>query len=138
MLLVKAKIGPSTIQGIGLFADQFISKGTRVWEFNSDLDLEITSKKLNSLPLIAKASLLKYAYLRRSSGTYILCFDDARFFNHSPTPNTRSINTRYGLVNPDIALRDIEAGEELTTDFTQFDAAAHFKLRNTKNPRTNQ
>lgn len=59
MLLVKTKIGPSTIQGIGLFADQFISKGTRVWEFNSDLDLEITFKQLNTLPPIAKASLLK-------------------------------------------------------------------------------
>lgn len=27
MLLVKTKIGPSAIHGIGLFADQFIQKG---------------------------------------------------------------------------------------------------------------
>jgi hypothetical protein len=40
-------------------------------------------------------------------------------------------------VNPDIALREIEAGEELTTDYSQFDAGAYFKLRNINKPRTN-
>jgi hypothetical protein len=35
MLLVKTTIAPSPIHGIGLFADQFIPQGTRIWEFTT-------------------------------------------------------------------------------------------------------
>jgi len=46
----------------------------------------------------------------------ILCGDDARFINHSDTPNIASDYTLdpYGA---DIAVRDIEAGEEITTGY---------------------
>lgn len=39
MLLVKTKIGPSKISGIGLFADQFIKKGTTIWKFQHSIDV---------------------------------------------------------------------------------------------------
>jgi hypothetical protein len=59
MLLVKTKIGPSAIQGIGLFADQFIAKGTHLWEFTPGLDVQITFTQLKTLSPTAKASFLK-------------------------------------------------------------------------------
>jgi SET domain-containing protein len=53
----------------------------------------------------------------------ILCFDDARFVNHSDTPNiaTDYAQDPYGL---DVALRDIEAGEEITMNYENFEERA--------------
>lgn len=42
MLLIPATPRPSTIHGIGLFADAPIPKGTVIWRFSPGLDLEIT------------------------------------------------------------------------------------------------
>ena len=38
MLLIKASARPSKINGIGLFADQEIPKGTQIWKFNQQFD----------------------------------------------------------------------------------------------------
>ena len=61
-----------------------------------------------------------YGYLDRNVKRIILCFDDARFVNHSDTPNvaTDYAQDSYGL---DVALRDIAAGEELTMDYGGFE-----------------
>ena len=42
MLYVKTKIGQSKIHGMGLFADQFIKKGTIIWKFTPGFDLKFT------------------------------------------------------------------------------------------------
>jgi uncharacterized protein len=134
MLLVKTKIAPSSIEGIGLFADEFIPSGTPIWRLQQGFDLEAAPADLQVLPAQARETFLKYAYLRPSSNTYILGFDDARFFNHSDTPNTISIDTPDGTVNADIAARDINKGEELTTDYRLFDRDAERKLTANDNP----
>ena len=68
-----------------------------------------------------------YGYLDRNMRRIILCFDDARFINHSDTPNvaTDYAQDRYGL---DVALRDIAAGEELTMDYAGFEEQSGRKL----------
>ena len=88
MLLVKTKIGQSKINSIGLFADQFIEKGTTIWKFQQGFDLRVGKDELDNLSESAKAQFLKYAYLNPDTQKYILCFDDARFFNHSDEPNS--------------------------------------------------
>jgi SET domain-containing protein len=116
MLLVKTKTHVSEIHGIGLFADQFISQGTMTWKFLEGFDLRLPKSILNELSPPAREQFLKYSYLDSSSGLYELCSDDARFFNHSETPNTGSISDVI-----DVALRDIQPGEELTCDYRTFD-----------------
>ena len=53
----------------------------------------------------------------RNMRRIILCFDDARFVNHSDTPNvaTDYAQDPYGL---DVALRDIATGEEVCWDYS--------------------
>ena len=122
MLLVKTKIGPSIINGTGIFADQFIKKGTIVWKFQPNFDLKIDTEELHKLSEPAKEQFLKYTYLDPDSRKYILCFDDARFFNHSDTPNCvdgTSPDDEEGL---SIADKNIEKGEELTCNYKTFDA----------------
>ena len=116
MLLVKTKIGLSKIHGIGLFADQFIPRGTPIWKFMPDFDLEIDENQLAKFPEIAKEYFLKYSYLDLKTKKHILCSDDARFSNHSENPNITSDKKE----EIDIAGRDISKGEELTYDYKEF------------------
>ncbi len=44
MLLVKTHLGKSKINGIGLFADEFISKGKVIWKFTPGFDFVLTKK----------------------------------------------------------------------------------------------
>ena len=47
--------------------------------------------------------------------THLLCGDDARYTNHSGTPNTRCRDDHT------YATRDIQPGEEITSDYAEFD-----------------
>jgi len=124
MLLVKTTIAPSPIHGMGLFADQFIPQGTRIWEFTPGFDLKLSSTFLENAPEPLHSWLHTHTYCSRQSHQYILCSDDARFFNHSDTPNTesREVDGEDEVIT--VAKRDIQPGEELTDDYRTFEA--HF------------
>lgn len=124
MLLVKTKIGPSKIHGIGLFADQLIIKGTTVWKFVENFDLKINKNALGNLPNQAKETILAYAYLNKNED-YVLCSDNAKFFNHSDQPN---VTAPENDDEPNLAVCDIQPGEELTQNYKSFDADFEYKL----------
>ena len=123
MLLVKTKVGPSKIHGLGFLANQFIPKGTPVWRFSPGLDLKFTEAEFQKLPELARQRIEHYYYKSLVDNTYILPFDDARFFNHSPNPNVVSIDLLDDPEGMDIASRDIQPGEELVCDCCDFDAS---------------
>lgn len=110
MLLVKTKIGPSRIQGIGLFASEFIPQGTPVWKFMPGFDLKVSKDGLDQLSQPAREIFLKHAYLNPKTNKYILCFDNARFFNHSDEPNVINADSPDDEEGTDIAVRDIRGG----------------------------
>lgn len=120
MLLVKTKIGLSKIHGIGLFTNEFVPKGRVVWKFSSDFDRRLSKQSLEKLSVSIKRQILNYCYLDQKTGEYILCSDDARFFNHSITPNTAHFyeKDKYGRT---VAVKDIKKGEEITCDYRTFD-----------------
>lgn len=62
MLFVKTKIAPSNIHGIGLFADQFISKGALVWKFTPGFDLKFTSEQILKFPDLLQLYIYKYSW----------------------------------------------------------------------------
>ncbi|MBI2444601.1 MAG: SET domain-containing protein-lysine N-methyltransferase [Candidatus Magasanikbacteria bacterium] len=130
MLLVKTKIGPSKIHGIGLFADEFIPKGKLMWRVEHDFDLEFEASQLVNLSAPSRAQFLKYSYRHPKTGKYVLPFDDARFFNHADHPNINSVypNGNNGECDVGIAAQDIMAGEELTCNYREFDADSVVKL----------
>ena len=120
MLFVPTRLGPSAIHGFGVFAAEPIAKGTPVWRFAKGLDMEFSPDIVPTLPAHVQQFFTHYGYLDRNMQRIILCFDDARFVNHSDMPNvaTDYAQDSYGL---DIALRDIAAGEELTMDYVGFE-----------------
>lgn len=127
MLLVKTKIGPSKIAGIGLFTVLFIPKGTPVWKFEKGFDLELSKTQFEKLSEPAQEQILNYCYFNPKTEKYIVCSDDARFFNHSDNPNVSSGPDDDHI---DKALRDIEVGEELTQNYKIFDGQVDTKLIN--------
>jgi len=120
MLLAKTYLDRSTIHGVGLFAAERIRKGTVVWRLNPLIDIQLSAAQLASLEGPSREQVEKYVYLDRVLGTYVLCGDDARFFNHSDHPNCHDFPDERGGTT--VAARDIDAGEELTSDYSFFDA----------------
>ena len=115
MLCIKSKIANSNISGIGLFADENIKKGTVVWKFEPSLDLLYTKKEVFNFTPEARKQFFNYAFLDTFHNKYMLCGDDARFFNHSDEPNCNDSMRDITITN-----RDIKRGEELTVDYKSF------------------
>ena len=128
MLMVKTRLAPSPIAGIGLFADQDIKKGTVTWRFMAAYDRLLSEADIGNLPEPARSNILDHAYLDATSGLFVLCADNARFMNHSDDPNTAGVHDPGSIEGYDIATRDIVAGEELTCDYRTFDAHVGVKL----------
>ncbi len=120
MLNINVSVKPSPIHGLGCFADEPIKKGTIVWQLDKRLDLHIPQAELEALPPAAQAFLHMYAYGANQDGqpVWILCGDHAKHMNHSDTPNLASCGPNQEM---DMALRDIEPGEELTCNYYEFD-----------------
>jgi hypothetical protein len=127
MLLIPTRLAPSKIHGLGVFAAAPIAGGTPVWRFEQGLDMEFAPDIAERFSEHVRAFFSRYGYLDRNLNRLILCFDDARFVNHSDTPNvgTDYVRDAYGL---DVALRDIAAGEELTMDYAGFEPQSGRKL----------
>jgi uncharacterized protein len=116
MLLVKTILDNSAIHRFGVFAEEFIPAGTKIWQFIPGLDLEITVEDLAKLPDHSQSWFRHFAYLDHRLGCHILSIDDARFINHSDKPNMGP-NFAHGRHGAGFALRDIEKGEEITLDY---------------------
>ncbi len=130
MLLVKTKVGPSAIEGVGLFADEFILKGTRYWELVPGFDHILTDEELAALPQPAREYWKHYAYKSKDIGKWILCGDNTRFMNHSAkNPAVTNYDEKKNGERVAFAARDIQPGEELTVDYRDFDEEVDFKIK---------
>ncbi len=120
MLLIKTYLDRSRIHGIGLFAGEPVPKGTLVWRLHPTIDIQLGEEAIASLAPPAREQILKYTYKDVVLGTHVLCGDDARFMNHDASPNCLDVPDPMGGTTT--AARHIAAGEELTCDYSLFDA----------------
>ncbi len=97
-------------KGYGLFAVSFIACGTITWCLDA-LDREIQPTELACYDAVYQEILLKYSF-RNRRGNYIFCWDNCRYTNHSFRANC--CLTPYEF---QIAIRDIQPGEEITDDY---------------------
>jgi uncharacterized protein len=121
MMLVKTEKRRSTIHGLGLFAAEFIPAGTPTWRFTPGLDQAIHPSSIRSLNSHNLPWFLTYAYWDIKTGLYVLCSDDARYMNHSDEPTVRGDYEEEPVFGVDIAIRDLQPGDELTCDYRTFD-----------------
>ncbi len=96
--------------GYGVFATRFIPRGTLIW-VRDDFDQTFTPEEFGHLTEPYRCILEKYSFID-ARGNLVLCWDNSRFFNHSCDANCLSAGYDF-----EIAVRDIEPGEELTDDY---------------------
>jgi uncharacterized protein len=117
MMLVETFVGPSAIEGVGVFAVERIRAGTKIWTFDRRFDIAIPRAELLAKPACVSSLMVRYAYpFHEDHDVLILESDNGRFMNHSFEPNTD--------FKPQIdafAVRDIAPGEELLCDYREFD-----------------
>jgi len=108
--------------GYGVFATRKIPKGTIAWA-RDRFDLEFRPEEVSRMDPIHVSLISKFAY-RNRDGHFILCWDFGRYFNHSF--NSNCLSTGYDF---ELAVRDIEEGEELTDDYGYLNLQSPFKAR---------
>jgi hypothetical protein len=96
--------------GYGVVATKFIPKGTITWVLDK-LDRSFNPEEIEALDAHYRDIIDTYCY-RNNKGQYVLCWDIARYVNHSFKSNC--LTTAYDF---EIAIRDIEPGEQLTDDY---------------------
>ncbi|MBP6854858.1 MAG: SET domain-containing protein [Candidatus Pacebacteria bacterium] len=121
MLLVKNKIAQSKIHGIGLFADEFIPKGTEIWRFTPGFDQKFTREQILNFPDLLQIYAYKYCWRSKKSGLYCLSSDNGKYFNHSDDPNALSEYRDNEEEVVTVAVRDIQIGEEILDNYNSFD-----------------
>jgi len=123
MLTVKASAKPSSINGIGLFADEKILKGTIMWKYDPRFDISYSPEEVKNFPTMQQEQINRYAYLSKTSGKYIYSMDDSRFTNHSSqNPNEDVVQFTDQPETCGVANRDIDIGEEILVNYRLFDA----------------
>lgn len=96
--------------GYGVVAKRLIPKGTITWVQDA-LDRVFTPQEIEAMDPMYSPILECYTF-RNNRGDYVLCWDNGRYVNHSFRPTC--ITTAYDF---ELAVRDINPGEELTDDY---------------------
>jgi uncharacterized protein len=96
--------------GYGVFATRRIPKGTITW-VRDDLDQSFDPDDIRRFSPEYQSILEKYSFVD-AAGQAVLCWDLARYLNHSCRANC--LGAGYDF---EIAIRDIEVNEELTDDY---------------------
>jgi len=121
MMMVETELRPSPIHGTGVFLAEPVKAGQLLWRFDSRIDRIYSEEEVASLPPLMQRYIETYSTWHQGLRVWILCGDNGRHFNHSDTPNTMSKGIGFG---DDIALHDLPAGTELTSDYTTICDAA--------------
>ncbi len=106
--------------GYGVVAKEFIPAGTITWALD-ELDREFTPAQVKKMDSMYQNILETYCY-RNNKGNLVLCWDYGRYVNHSFKSNC--LSTAYDF---EIAIRDINPGEELTDDYGYLNVTEPFK-----------
>lgn len=109
------------IVGHGVFATKFIPKGTITYVIDP-LEIRIpVDSPLWDHPVLGK--ILKVYSILENDGAYELSWDHAKHMNHCCHSNT--ITTGWGF---DIAVRDIQPGEQILGDYGMYNVDYDMEL----------
>lgn len=107
--------------GYGVFATTLLPKGTITY-IKDSLELEVSPTAYLLHPPAMQEVIEKYSYTDER-GYRIISWDFAKYINHCC--NCNSMSTGYGF---EIALRDIQAGEEITDEYGIFNLTETMEL----------
>ncbi|MCB0762168.1 MAG: SET domain-containing protein [Flavobacteriales bacterium] len=106
--------------GYGVIATKLIPAGTITWVLDK-LDREFSPTEFQNMEPIYQNILDTYTF-RNNSGNFVLCWDNGRYVNHSF--NSNCLTTAYDF---EIAIRDIQPGEQITDDYGYLNIISPFR-----------
>jgi hypothetical protein len=106
--------------GYGVFATRAIPRGTVIWVRDA-LDQKFSPDQVIHLGDRYKSTLERYGYIDRHGYT-ILCWDHARFMNHSCDATCLSAGYNF-----EVTVHDLAPGDELTDDYGTLNLEASFE-----------
>ena len=125
MYLIDVEIKLSPIEGKGVFTVGLIERGAVVWKYGPEYDKILSRENFEKLSEEEKEELKKVGYISPSSGMWVYPpkEDPARFTNHSMEQNNLSVTFDVAVSQEPffVANRNINAGEELTVNYAEFD-----------------
>ena len=107
--------------GLGVIATQPIPAGTIIWVRDA-LDQAIPRKRARALGPLYRQALRHFSFWE-ADGDLVLCWDHARFVNHSFEANCLG----GGFDHFELAVRDIAPGDSITDDYATFGYASAFE-----------
>jgi hypothetical protein len=117
MLLIDTYVGPSAIEGVGVFAAEFVRAGQLIYRFEPGFDRLISPAELAAMPEPIRLFVDRYTYPHPADHTLlVLDADNGRHMNHSLDPNTDFADAVYGR-----AIKDIAPGEEILCNYAEFE-----------------
>ena len=117
MLTVSTYVAPSAIEGLGVFAGEFIERGRLMWSLNPKFDIFIYREEIEELTPHMQDFIARYSYPHlEMPGVVVVDSDNGRFMNHTLTPNTD-----FRIFDKGYALVDIAQGDEITCNYHEFD-----------------
>ncbi|MHA6279231.1 SET domain-containing protein [Salinimicrobium sp. CAU 1759] len=106
--------------GYGVVAKKFIPRGTITW-VQDPLDRVLTVAEVEKMHPSVQEQVEKYSF-RNNKGELVLCWDLAKYVNHSF--NANCLSSAYDF---EVAVRDIQPGEQLTDDYGYLNISEPFK-----------
>ncbi|WP_324719800.1 SET domain-containing protein [Salinimicrobium sp. HB62] len=106
--------------GYGVVAKKFIPKGTITW-VQDPLDRVLTVNEVGQMHPWVQEQVDKYSF-RNNKGELVLCWDLAKYVNHSF--NSNCLSSAYDF---EVAVKDINPGEQLTDDYGYLNISEPFK-----------
>ena len=117
MMMVKSELRHSAVHGIGVFATDLIPKGTLVWKLDERFYVMLNQSELEGLPPLMREHFQIYSWPHMTRKGVLVCdIDNGRFMNHSDDANTVFKDPVDAW-----AIRDIQVGEEITCNYSEFD-----------------
>ena len=107
--------------GYGVYATQFIPKGTIVY-IKDKMEIIITPDDPRRHDPLYMDAIEKYSYME-PNGNMVLSWDISKYVNHCC--NCNIISTGYGF---EVAIRDIQPGEEITDEYGLFNSGWEMDL----------
>ena len=132
MIHINYKLDRSEKHGIGLFADQDITKGQLIYTASPLLDVNITQAEFDSLSKEEQKEFRWWGFFDEQSQKWHVDFDVSKFINHS---NVAEATVTQDMQKDEaylIATRDIKRGEELTQNYLEFESEEDLKERGIK------
>jgi hypothetical protein len=122
---ISSEVKDTGTKGLGLFTKEFVPKGKVVWRSQVGRNMMMFVGQNLFRDYLAtldnheeRRAAVEHSYVAHGDVVMVLK-DEGKFMNHSDDPNTFSNEDKIDR-DVSIAARDIEAGEELTCDYSAF------------------